>query len=92
MQTTVIERIKVTAEDIALGVRESCLRCPIARAMQRQGYGTPSVQTHTALFTRDGVDYEGRLPAVARAFVCRFDNHASNIQPFEFDLEVVVSE
>jgi hypothetical protein len=80
--------IRVTAVDIALGVRESCEECPIALAIVHAIGDMPanvSVSAWDARLYRHEDTLDAALPQEARAFIERFDL-GDTVEPFEFDL------
>lgn len=82
--------IKVTADDIREGTRNSCAHCPIARAAIR-ATGDPGVMvgpnTMWSTSTIYGVGWEGvALPPIARAFIQAFDNDEGVI-PISFEID-----
>ena len=81
--------IKVTAEDIARGERRCSRVCPIALAMQREGFldadVTPDMDDYwdASWLDADG-DPEGcSLPPSAGAFANAYDDGAP-VKPFSF--------
>ncbi len=76
-------RVHVTAEDIAKGRRDSCVDCPIARALKR-------VTTDEVQVTSENIqlgDASVHPPHAARMFVFAFDE-GRPVEPFSFSLEV----
>ena len=87
-------KIRVTEDDIILGRRNSCRRCPVARAGQRATAGLVTV----SIINIDGLYLFRRrpsalgatmrdtpLPPDAAKFVHDFDE-GLDVSPFEFDL------
>ncbi len=83
-------RIEVTADDIAMGQRGSCCKCPIAlavaRALKLNGMvvDVNGLRVFVGAFGRPRRVYG--LPENARAFVDAFDAGRAT-RPFEFELE-----
>lgn len=80
-------KITVTQDDIAAGVRDSCFKCPIARAVNR-AFGIDNA----VVGPREVSHYRGNrklwqfpLPPEARQFITRFD-HGLPVAPMEFEL------
>jgi hypothetical protein len=81
--------ISVTPEDIKLGTKLSCKRCPIARAIKRQVKNGVAAEVSFDMFSLNynGVVEEGFLPKKATDFVFRFDDGKS-VKPFAFRAKV----
>ena len=79
-------KITVTQEDIDKGERQNGCRCPIARAIAREGGGGPTVSTRQAILDIDSVVHIAELPQPARDFIAAFDNDGE-VQPFTFEIE-----
>ena len=93
--------IHVTQQDIDLGQRDKCKRCPIALAMQRTFPNLESsVYTTDVWLSKHGFIV---LPHEARRFIDRFDSgdeqvrrfiyrfdadDRENIRPFSFELDL----
>lgn len=77
-------KIEITVDDIALGQRLSCLKCPIALAMKRKTNKFLAV-LNTAVRI-EGSSY--LLPTVAQQFIVDFDSGCRPVGPFSFELEV----
>ena len=79
--------IHVTQQDIDLGQRDKCKRCPIALAMQRTFPNLDaSVYTTDVWLSKHGFIV---LPHEARRFIYRFDaDDRENIRPFSFELDL----
>jgi len=91
--TTVRVVVKVTAEDIAHGVKNDCERCPIARALWRAIPGASPVVGGVSASWHDGAGSWVRvtLPASARGFVSDFDGRLP-VAPFSFPLDIPVPD
>lgn len=79
------QTITVTQDDIDHGTRCICDSCPVARALQRQGY--PKAHVEDVVWTPDLVK-ETRfraLPAEAIRFIKNFDN-LEPVKPFSFQI------
>lgn len=88
MKTTKV-RVVVTQRDINLGTRGNCERCPIARALRRQGFLLAVWRSWL-----DDVETGHRvtnLPLKACRAIHMFDNYGrSSVQPFQFTVELPV--
>ncbi len=84
--------IEVTAEDIRLGKRDHCYRCPIARAIARELKVPLSrkyvevTEKNVFLTTSEVILKKAKLSKRAAKFVKDFDNKKTP-QPFKFKLE-----
>ena len=82
-------RIEVTKEHIEDGEKDSKFYCPIALAMKDAGYDRPCVGAlDVSWFIGKGDWNCAGLPTDAAQFVEDFDD-GLNVEPFEFDLEVL---
>ncbi len=91
VETIVVVRVK--AEDIAAGLRNSFEYCPIAHALNRL-YPEDSAYVGAGFAgTRRGkrVRLWAVLPFVAQAFIRNFDD-GHNVRPFEFELAIQKGE
>lgn len=85
--------IEVTSEDIRLGKRNNCWKCPIARAITRK-LNVPLVRqfvevSPTIVFleeNRDNVLFRAKLGIRAIRFIRRFDKK-KEVFPFRFKLD-----
>lgn len=81
--------LRVTAEHIADGVKDSANSCAIALAVKQQipGVDPGSVDIEGAIrfATNDGTDYEFFIEGVEE-FIEAFDNSANDPEPTEFVL------
>ena len=77
-----LHTIHVMRSDIKKGIRDRCMRCPIALAMKRH-WSMPSVYRDICFPETDEV----ALPAEARLFIEHFDA-GKPVKPFRFTLEV----
>ena len=75
--------IKVTQQDIELGMRFSSLRCPVACAIKRAADAAVAVGATSVII----YDQRLPLPAVAELAIRDFDA-GRVILPFEFELDV----
>jgi len=80
-------RVEVTEEDIRRGKRNTCTRCPVARALRRSGVISPSVYHSRAIFGRNGQWWGGDLPQKVTDFICAFDDREP-VKPFSFVISV----
>jgi hypothetical protein len=84
-------KIEVTAEDIRVGWRSDCCRCPVALAIRRAldlGECDVEVIPDLVVISRRAAPvatYD--LPNMAFEFVLRFDGHAW-VEPFTFELDI----
>jgi hypothetical protein len=83
-------KVKVTADDIKRGVRNSCSLCPIARALKRvrpAGYKRAAVIAGGGwlLFRTETKTLMADTPKTARYFISRFDN-VKKVKPISFTL------
>ncbi len=83
--------IEVTAEDIRLGKRDHCYRCPIARAVARK-LKIPLIRKYVEvteknvfLTTSEFILKKAKLSKRAEKFVKDFDNKKTP-KPFKFKL------
>lgn len=99
----VLITIKVTAEHISRGVRNSPCQCPIAQAIKDTirdhvlSSAKPQAQmvfVHNWAVTVRGASkvFCPILPSVAQQFIDRFDTRSSQVVPFEFELELDLNE
>jgi hypothetical protein len=77
--------IDVTQEDIDRGERAKCMRCPIARAMQRV-FPVNKVSVFGAI-TWIGNDRYSDLPDEAQQFIMYFDEDEP-VEPFSFTINL----
>ena len=82
-------KINVTQEDIDKGYKGCPGQCPIARAMERDGYIQPSVNCLAIFFGFDDKRWIGKLTDEMADFVVLFDKGWS-VQPQIFETEVIV--
>lgn len=81
-------RIKVTKEDIAIGERSSCERCPIATALNRSLLSHANVGYDSIkIGNTDGTSYVSTTPQSARSFIAKFDN-GKHVKPFSFEWSI----
>ena len=82
-------KVRVTQEDIDLGIRSNPCYCPIARALVRKLSGKMVMVNHKAVTIGDihGGFVGRRLPRVARQFIHKFDTN-NEVSPFEFELDI----
>lgn len=64
-------RLKITDEDIRLGIRKHQSLCPIARALSRE-FPTSDVQVEEKIYLGDGVEFEHSCDS--RYFMEDFDD------------------
>lgn len=82
--------INVTDQDIQEGVRKCWFLCPVALALSRVGFLSPSVGA-TGIFISMSMSKEVSLrrcypcPDSVKDFINKFDN-AKKVEPFEFEL------
>ncbi len=86
-------RIDVTENEIRDGVRENCLCCPAARAINRV---LNPVRYHVVV-TEDRISIRGNssgsilfqceTPEVVDEFICEFDGDIE-VEPFSFPLDI----
>ena len=72
--------IRVTANHIARGLRNDCLACPVALAMQDAGLPEGELDNALNRFSNSGV------PQSAYEFFENFDR-GLDVQPFEFEYQ-----
>jgi len=76
--------IRVLARDIGLGVPDSEVGCPIARALHRHaGFGDAWVTACSI----EGAGSSAELPLDVQDFIEDFDRGGA-VQPFSFEIEV----
>jgi hypothetical protein len=80
-----VTAITVTAQHIAEGVRESCVRCPVALAIADAFPGVP-FWVGSAHFFLEEEEVEIDLPADAKEFISSFDD-SRPVEPFSFTLD-----
>ncbi len=86
--------ISVTQEDIDLGERSNCSRCPIARAGRRafQIAQVPNdnsfTVTNSCIYPVSDSRIEHALPMHAIDFISEFDNGSPNLFPFSFEIDI----
>ena len=76
--------VTVTGDDIRLGTREDCAKCPIARAVKRQ-FNEMNVQVYSRTVLIDG--QRKWLSRSARRFITNFDKKKP-VKPFRFILDI----
>lgn len=74
--------IEVTEEDILLGKREDCYKCPVARAVERATGEPCSVRGGYITFDEGQLRY----PISVGAFTLRFDR-GWMVTPFTFEID-----
>jgi len=77
-------KIQVTAEHIRQGTRECPSSCPIALALQANGFIDVEVARVIQFRTRDTTLYALWPGFIVEEFIRRYDNDDS-VRPFEFD-------
>ena len=77
--------IKVTQEDIDLGVKYNGTKCAVGRAVRRQFDPNCSVVVYSVYNKKS--DAIASLPASASDFIKDFDD-CRHVKPFEFELDV----
>lgn len=75
-------RVEVTADDIAYGARCDSAHCPVARALNRIGYGPWHATAH-CLFPRQ--QYQISTTTAVADFITRFDTRQA-VEPFTFTI------
>jgi len=87
-------KIQVTREDIKHGVRKSSRSCPIARAIQREGWiPVAGAAVVSATCEKTGKFYQVPTPIQLREFMLVFDMYGSGfVQPFDYELEMKEGE
>lgn len=96
MADTTTVRVRVTQDDIDAGVRVSCNRCPVARALKRAVPGcaeamTDGVRVDLCMLGDDPNVYNLSLPIEATDAIAEFDR-GNGMSPFEFDLSLPPTE
>jgi ribosomal protein S14 len=76
--------VKVTAEDIRTGLRDSAYSCPIAIALCRRGFRDAAVGTRLVHF---GHKAASELPPKAKKFVSEFDG-GQEVKPMSFHMPI----
>lgn len=76
-------KIKITAEDIAYGVRGSCSLCPVVHAVNRAFNCEGANIGPFVIFLSQRRQWE--TPSIVRSFIMRFDAGLP-VEPFEFEL------
>lgn len=78
--------VRVTKADIKLGIRNSCRKCPVARAVRRR--------TRRPWIIQDGYnveygDWKLPLPKTATNFIGQFDaSGGAKLKPFTFKIKL----
>lgn len=83
-------RVSVTAEDIRLGKRNDCDRCPAARALRRAGITRGWVGNYWIGETVGGLGMSlCDSPIKVRKFIRAFDSFGrKKVKPFSFTINV----
>lgn len=81
--------VEVTQEDINMGVKKDCHRCPIARAISRTLGTIPDnisvIPNSVDIFHPKFLT--SYFPDSVRVFIQNYDHNKSLVRPFEFELE-----
>jgi hypothetical protein len=82
--------IVVDARHIRLGKRNDSFKCPIALALDEQGFDGVSVGPRAfRVVNREGYKVHYHLPAPAAEFMAAFEAGAKNLDPFSFVAQVM---
>lgn len=85
--------VEVTQRDINTGKRSQGATCPIAKAFKRLKLYKRSVAIGVGGESiRVGEGFYGKLPALARSFVIKFDSMGKKaVKPFSFRVRVPIT-
>lgn len=81
--------VEVTQADIDAGIKESCVDCPIARAISRAVRVDARVGTYWVSWRIGNFLTELTLPVAAVGWIMAFDR-GYPVEPFTFELEAEV--
>lgn len=81
--------ISVTAEHIRHGIRQSCIQCPVALALQEAtAQSTWKVGfSYARLYSRHKSVARIELPLLVQDFIKSFDTTDDHQEPFEFEID-----
>lgn len=76
-------RFNVTAKDIREGIADNCIKCPVARAIQRKFPNHTIYAAPWSIFIDNKSYY---IPKSAYSFILKFDKK-QDVKPFSFEIK-----
>lgn len=86
-----IKTVNVTDQDLRKGIANSCIACPVARALLRVVHENTVVKVNllTVSFLKPGLPTRKiMLPMDVKYFIAAVDRFNRNIQPICFSLDI----